>query len=64
MIIKHIILSFATFALLAACNSGYKRPDVLAKTQPHIYPDYAGVTLPCNIAPTNFRIEQTGMPIK
>ncbi len=60
MIIKHIILSFATLALLAACDGGYKRPDSFAKTQPHIYPDYAGVTLPCNIAPTNFRIEQMG----
>ena len=58
--IKHIILSLATLALLAACDGGYKRPDAYAKTQPHIYPVYAGVTLPCNIAPTNFRIEQTG----
>lgn len=60
MMIKHIILSLATLALLAACDGGYKRPDAYAKTQPRIYPDYTGVTLPCNIAPTNFRVKQTG----
>ncbi len=58
MNIKNIILSVASFTLLAACESGYKQPDALVKTQPHIYPDYAGVTLPCNIAPTNFRVEE------
>ncbi len=58
MNIKNIILSVASFTLLAACESGYKQPDALVKSQPHIYPDYAGVTLPCNIAPTNFRVEQ------
>ena len=60
MNIKHIILSGAVLALLAACESGYKRPDSYAKSQPQIFPDYAGVTLPCNIAPTNFRVEQKG----
>ncbi len=58
MNIKNIILSVASFTLLAACESGYKQPDALVKSQPHIYPDYAGVTLPCNIAPTNFRVEE------
>lgn len=28
-----------------------------AEKQPTIYPDYAGVTVPCNIAPLTFRIE-------
>ncbi len=60
MNIKHIILSLTTIALLAACENGYNHPDAYAKSQPRISPDYAGVTLPCNIAPTNFLIAQMG----
>ncbi len=60
MTIKHIIFCMASIALLAACENGYKHPDSYAKSQPLISPDYAGVTLPCNIAPTNFRVAQSG----
>ena len=28
---------------------------------PHIYPDYIGVTVPCNIAPLTFRINEDGV---
>lgn len=55
-----MVTAFAAICLFASCVSGYQRPDTYAKTQPRIHPDYAGVTLPCNIAPTNFRIDQEG----
>jgi len=42
--------------LLAGCTS--KPHDVtLSQALPHIYPDYAGVTVPANIAPLNFCME-------
>lgn len=52
--------SVVAILLLASCESGYKQPDAYAKSQLRIFPDYAGVTLPSNIAPTNFRIVQNG----
>ncbi len=53
--IAHFI---ALFILCCACSD--KRPDSVANqndTFPPIYPDYIGVTVPCNIAPLNFRVE-------
>ena len=58
--IKSTILSFAALLLLTSCNSGYQKADVYANTQVQIFPDYTGVTLPVNIAPANFRINQEG----
>lgn len=57
--LKSLILTLAA-GILVSCESGYKRPDTYARVQPRIFPDYAGVTLPPNIAPTNFRVDQQG----
>lgn len=46
----------ALLLALSACVQGYDKADVYAKSQPQIFPDYAGVTFPKNIAPPNFRI--------
>ena len=36
-----------------SCSSGPENPTLVSQ-QPAIYPDYAGVTIPANIAPLNF----------
>ena len=41
---------------LQACTAQYGKPDACTDSIPRIYPDYAGVTFPLNIAPPNFRI--------
>lgn len=55
-IAKYIIV------LLVLCLAACKNAEVPAQfaegtSMPVIYPDYAGVTVPCNIAPLNFAIE-------
>ena len=56
--IKHMFSAVAS-VLLFSCGGGgaaRDRADVL----PPIFPDYAGVTVPCNIAPLNFKIQGAG----
>lgn len=47
-------------ALLASCSSGVPSDSAPVERRPEIYPDYKGVTVPCNIAPLTFRIEEEG----
>ena len=50
--------------MLFACISHPQEAPVCqqqATSQPVIYPDYQGVTIPYNIAPLNFRIETVGV---
>ena len=42
--------------LLCGCHT-WKEPAAMADITPSIFPDYTGVTIPCNIAPMNFMIE-------
>lgn len=46
--------------LLSACTSSPTLPSQFATVDslPAIYPDYANVTIPCNIAPLTFMIEE------
>ena len=55
-----IILSFALllFATLLSCNSDIKISQSITSTPP-IYPDYAGVTIPYNIAPLRFKLNNS-----
>ena len=41
---------------LQACTAQCGKPDACTDSIPRIYPDYAGVTFPLNIAPPNFRM--------
>ena len=54
------LLLLSMLLLGTSCGSRYHQPDVHAKRQLSIYPDYANVTLPWNIAPTNFEILHKG----
>ena len=51
---KKIILSLLSILLLTACTNETVSDARQEKAQPHIYPDYLGVTVPVNIAPLNF----------
>ena len=56
---KKLNIFLATALLLAACGkqvpSDYKQSNLL----PHIYPDYTNVTVPINMAPLTFQLEET-----
>lgn len=55
------ILFFATLVLiLQSCTPQCRKPDVFTDSIPTLYPDYAGVTFPINIAPPNFIIRENG----
>lgn len=53
---KHTIIALAVLAL-AGCS---REIEITAHTdqEPRIYPDYTDVTVPCNIAPLNFHVEE------
>ena len=53
----HLLLS--GIIMLAGCRQPVS-PDINEDRQPAIFPDYTDVTFPSNIAPPNFRIEETG----
>ena len=56
---KHIIISLLTIVTLAACT-GASVPTSFNQSEqlPKIYPDYADVTVPVNIAPLSFLVEE------
>lgn len=61
--IKYIYKYIFVFGMLACVACSEKTPSVPEKYEPvaatpAIYPDYVGVTVPCNIAPLTFRIEE------
>ncbi|MBE6269143.1 MAG: hypothetical protein E7092_09215 [Bacteroidales bacterium] len=65
MIMKRdIFIQFAAIAsLIMAVSCGapsLPESPVESKKQPLIYPDYKGVTIPCNIAPLTFEIKEKG----
>jgi len=55
---KHLkLLTIICFFLgIVSCTSWHE-PAVDLDSEPVIFPDYLGVTIPCNIAPLNFMVE-------
>lgn len=53
---KRTYLNIVMIGLLAAACSRSVKPDRQLQSQPDIFPDYADVTIPCNIAPMNFQL--------
>lgn len=51
---KKTILFILTILALTACTVEQVKDARQENTHPHIYPDYLGVTIPANIAPLNF----------
>lgn len=56
----HIYIISAIATALASCSPKVPTDAAQADALPSIYPDYADVTVPCNIAPMNFMIEEEG----
>jgi hypothetical protein len=54
------ISSFILFLFVFTACSHKKNDPEVKKTSPRIFPDYTNVTIPSNIAPMNFYIEETG----
>ena len=52
---RKITINILAITLLAACSTKVENA-VQTNTDLQIYPDYKGVTIPCNIAPINFSI--------
>ena len=51
---KKILYTLLSILMLSACTTEKVSDARHEKNQPHIYPDYIGVTIPVNIAPLNF----------
>lgn len=51
------LLTFSLFSLLCACTSQLPTEFTQADALPHIYPDYVDVTVPVNIAPLTFEMD-------
>lgn len=55
------IVYYSCFLLLIIrCNSGYENRSENQNRKPTIFPDYTNLVIPCNIAPLNFIINESG----
>ena len=57
---RHIFYPLAVFLMLSACSPQVPGTTQSVKNTPSIFPDYTDVTVPTNIAPLNFKIEEQG----
>ena len=57
MIKRYIIVGLVSLLILFPNCVGKHNSPVNIDNQPNIYPDYCGVTVPSNIAPLNFCME-------
>lgn len=56
---KKFLFILATAAIWAACHHPAVPTDAQKESRlPHIYPDYTEVTIPCNICPLNFAVQE------
>ena len=61
--LKHLISSLIPVACafgFASCSPGLPENYTRTAAEPKLYPDYSGITVPCNIAPLNCRIDEDG----
>ncbi len=57
---KHSGIFLFFYILCISCNTGLREDNISAGREPVIKPEYTGVTIPPNIAPMNFRINENG----
>lgn len=53
-----LLLIAATMLGAPSCSPSLPDSPAISKKLPQIYPDYKGVTIPCNIAPLTFEIKE------
>ena len=58
---KYFLYTLMFVAILSACKREVTNPTLVNEFPP-IYPDYVGVTIPVNIAPMNFDIDEATNP--
>ena len=64
---RHLWLLLASLAMLFAGGSPFRikaaavDPALTKPQPPRLFPDYAGIVIPPNIAPLNFRVEEPGV---
>lgn len=56
---RYFIIYLLSLLLFASCRSGVGNYQDTGKA-PEIFPDYSGIMIPPNIAPLNFKINETG----
>ena len=56
----NIVFTVVLLLLMAACNSAPDTNISVIKSKLNIDPEYSGITVPFNIAPLNFLIEEEG----
>jgi len=59
MKISRILYTVFLVLLIVSCKTGIKNFTEVARV-PAIFPDYTGITIPPNIAPLNFKINEPG----
>lgn len=59
MRINNIVLGTVLFLFIVSCRTGVENYTDIDRL-PVIFPDYAGITIPPNIAPLNFKINEPG----
>ncbi|MGM9759017.1 MAG: hypothetical protein ACI30I_02745 [Parabacteroides sp.] len=58
--VKYDWLVCLLICCLSACGGSQREISVELDWTPALFPDYVGVTIPCNIAPLNFSVEEEG----
>lgn len=56
----YILLFLSALLGIVSCSPSLPDTHVASRKSPEIYPDYKGVTIPCNIAPLTFEIKEKG----
>lgn len=59
-LMKNIFACILALSLMLSCAPSVPDRSASLERVPDIYPHYADVTIPCNIAPLTFRIEEKG----
>ena len=61
---SQIIFYILIIVALSSCSEEPNGNIVEKNTEPNIFPDYSGITIPVNIAPLNFYIKENGVAYK
>lgn len=58
--IHYLLIAILLQSMMCSCSHSAITPDAQSNKPVALFPDYTGVTFPCNIAPPNFRIMEEG----
>ena len=58
--IHYLLIAILLQSMMCSCSHSAITPNAQSNKPVALFPDYTGVTFPCNIAPPNFRIMEEG----